>query len=52
MKKVLALILAAALAFGLVACGGGDSSSTPAAGSTAGAASTTGSGEDVYKRQA
>lgn len=48
MKKVLALILAAAMAFGLVACGGGgDSSSTPAAGSgnAASTASTAGSGE-------
>ena len=48
MKKVLALFLAAAMALSLAACGGGDSSSAPAASTPAGsapAASTPASGE-------
>lgn len=40
MKKLLALVMAFALSLSLVACGGGDSSSTPAAGGDASTASS------------
>ncbi len=50
MKKVLALVLAAALSLSLAACGGGNSSSTPAASTPAAstpAASTPAAGKDT-----